>query len=484
MTFTLHLPVLSKRLWLTVACLATLAAPAYAGFDPFGTESLTSGARNSARGAAATACSKAPGADVELTLAAAIDYALCNNPQTQRAWANAKAQAAQVGEAKASYLPTITATAQNQREKSTTTVDALPELNNDVNSRLRTVRVDLNMVLFDFGARAANLENARQLLGAANAAHDATLQAISIDAAQAFYDAQTARSQVEAIRSAKTLAEQSFRAAEARFKIGLGSGVEKLQAETAFAQERLKLLKAEGALQVALGNLATVMGFAANTPLRIDGGDDKRMPDVAFVKSVATLMEDAKQKHPNLVAARAQLYAAQASEGYAKAQYFPTISFNASNSRATQPSSQLGLPPLTTQNRGMQFGVQVNFPLFDGFGRMYRARQAHAQTEMRAADVAEMEQQVALGVWKTYQALQTATVELKVAEQYRQSAANTVEAAQARYTLGATQVLELLNAQATLANAETQKIQALSEWRTSRLRLAFNLGILGTWTLR
>ncbi len=44
-----------------------------------------------------------------LSLRDVVDRALCNNPQTRSAWANAKASAAQVGAARSAYLPTLSA---------------------------------------------------------------------------------------------------------------------------------------------------------------------------------------------------------------------------------------------------------------------------------------------------------------------------------------------------------------------------------------
>src|SRR5450830_384383 len=45
--------------------------------------------------------------EAALTLADVAEAALCNNPQTREAYANARVQAAQVGIAKSAYLPSI-----------------------------------------------------------------------------------------------------------------------------------------------------------------------------------------------------------------------------------------------------------------------------------------------------------------------------------------------------------------------------------------
>ena len=50
-------------------------------------------------------CTEGP--EVTYTLLDVVENALCHNPKTRAAWANVKMQAAQVGVAKAAYLPTL-----------------------------------------------------------------------------------------------------------------------------------------------------------------------------------------------------------------------------------------------------------------------------------------------------------------------------------------------------------------------------------------
>ena len=52
------------------------------------------------------------------------------------------------------------------------------------------------------------------------------------------------------------------------------------------------------------------------------------------------------------------------------------------------------------------------------------------------------------------------------------------DAAQRRYEVGVGNMLELLNAQSSLATAKQQRIQSLTDWRSARLQLAAKLGRL------
>jgi outer membrane protein len=108
-----------------------------------------------------------------LTLSDAIDLALCHNPQLQSAWGGIKVHAAQLGEAKAAYFPTLNAGVSHVEQK-----NQYSEAQFQVNSN-RTIQsryYTLTWRLLDFGGRDANRRSANALLEAALASHDAILQ--------------------------------------------------------------------------------------------------------------------------------------------------------------------------------------------------------------------------------------------------------------------------------------------------------------------
>ncbi|KVL54574.1 hypothetical protein WT00_10260 [Burkholderia territorii] len=53
-----------------------------------------------------------------------------------------------------------------------------------------------------------------------------------------------------------------------------------------------------------------------------------------------------------------------------------------------------------------------------------------------------------------------------------------------RYALGAGDILELLSAQAALADARQERVRTLAEWEAARLRLFASAGIIGRWAFR
>ena len=413
-----------------------------------------------------------------LDLLEAVERALCHNPDTRQAWANVKAQAAQLGIADSAYLPTINVSASQTRGEKRTSYKGIPELGTELHTTTTDHRMTASWTLFDFGLRGATRENARELLAAANATHDSALQTVFMAAAQAWYDLKSAQAAYDASQEAEKFAHQSYLAADAKYKAGAGALADKLQAQTRYAQARSNRVKADGDLKSAYGTLAIAMGLSANTPFSLEPGD-AALPDAGFFQSIDALIEEAKLRHPALAAAQAQLRAAQASVDIAKAQSLPSVVLTGNIDR----NKQVGLVPVDTFTQERNLGIQLNIPLFEGFARSYRIKAAQAQVESKQSDLARQEQQISLDVWTSYQALLTATEDLGATDDLLKSATQSFNVDQGRYKAGVGSMLELLNAQSALASAQQQRIQALSKWRTTRLKLATSLGKLGLWAI-
>ncbi len=386
-----------------------------------------------------------------------VDLALCQNPKTHESWANARAQAAQVGVAQSAYLPDLDGKAGRSRihtdsEKTTTS----------------TASLTLSWLLFDSGTRSANLENARQLLSAAASTLDATVQSVFFSTLQAYYNTQAARAAVVAAQESEKASRESLTAAEVRYRVGTATPADRLQAQTAWSQATLNRIKAEGIVKIAYGTLANVMGLDANQPLQLADIPDSP-PNASFERDIEALIAEARQRRPELKAAEAQLKAAQSSIDSARASGLPTLSLSAGPSWADTGSQ-------TT--RGDTIGLTLTVPLFSGFETTYKVRSAQAKAEAASAQRDTVSQQVALDVWSAYQSLTTATQTIRTSTDLQTSAEQSERVALGRYKAGVGNILDVLNAQSALAAARLQRIQALLDWHVSRAALAKAVGAL------
>ncbi len=448
--------------------------------DPFNTmdEVSTSPAKNVLPENRAS-CELGSTLPVPLKLSDAVEWALCNNPQTHQAWATVKAQAAAKGTGWSAYLPTIDARGHVMEQKRAITYSGHPEFSTNVSSENVDGSINLNWVLYDFGLRSANLESARQLLNAANAAQDNVLQTVFINTVQAFYDAQSAQALLASLKEAEKAAEKSFKAAEAKYDAGVGTLADKLQAQTSYAQATLKRVQAEGDLQTAVGGLASVMGLRPNNQIEIAGMADEAVDEPLFHKAVDDLIEQAVRDHPKILAAKAQVEAAQAKVDAVKAQGRPTLSIVGDYTQTHASAIPINNQGSSRQTVNTQeIGLQLTIPLFEGLGRHYKIKEAEAQAESKEAELGNTEQQVSLDVWKYFQALRTEAENLKVTKTLVISAKQSFDVAQGRYKVGVGNIIELLKAQSDLASADQQRLLALTRWQTSRLKLATSLGQL------
>jgi len=445
---------------LALPLLALLGSTPARALDPFDTEALAPprpllGGPESAR-----PCPEGA-ATAPLDLVEVVNRALCHNPQTREVWANARAQAALVGVAQASYLPSLNLAAGQSRNRN----DArTPESYTQKNASLT-----LSYLLFDFGTRAATLENARQLLAAAAATQDSTVQSVFLAALQGYYQVQAGDAALAAARESERAAQESFNAAEARYKVGTATPADRLQAQTAYSQATLKRIQAERDMKNAQGSLSTVIGGEAHRPPALVPAAPLAAPGKEFQQDVAALVEEARRRRPDLTAAEAQVKAAQASVDAAKAAGLPTVSL------AAAPAFQdIG----GSSSHTSSIGVTLNVPLFAGFSTTYKVRNAEALKEAREAQRERIRQQVALDVWQSYQNLLTAGQSLQTTADLLNSAEAAEKVALGRYKAGVGSILDVLNAQSALALARQQRVQATFDWNVSRATLAQAMGNL------
>lgn len=463
-------------LWLCVMPLAHAYEP-----DVFATQNEVSGQAVKDLGGNSLPClfDELP---ETLSLEEVIERVLCNDPKTRMAWASAKVQAAEVGVGKSAYLPRLDGSAGHSVKRTRQDYDDAYYPSSNAGSKQDSASLSLSWVLLDFGRRGAALRSARQLLVAANANQDAALQDAFVVAADAFYDALAAQRSLAASVQVAQMAEQNLQAADAKFKAGAAALSDRLQAQTAFSKASLEQVRKAGALEDAIGVVALRMGLPPDTRLTLVGDLSVR-PDTRFVRAIDELLTQAKEDHPSLIAAKARVKAAQAQVDQSRAQGRPTVSLVAGldESRLDQPLFPNGGD---VRVRDKSIGLELKIPLFEGFERTYRTRGALAQVESGEAQLADAQQQVALSVWSSYQALSVETQSLQRTNELLDQSRQTLEVVQGRYHSGVGSMLELLTALSAYSQAEDLEIQSLTQWQSSRLKLAASLGRLGFWALK
>ncbi len=276
-----------------------------------------------------------PGVDLRraYTLPELIDIAQMNNPLTRTAWNDARKVALAAGIAESTYLPRITAAAAgafltsegNNSAAVTAGPVAVGTNTSGSNSARGTISaVSLQWLLFDFGAREATIEAAKQASVISNIAFTAAHQQVIYDVSAAFYANAAARSRAATAGQTLTNAQAVEAAANDRYKNSIGTVVEVSQARQATAQARLAVVQATGGAQNAYLNLISTMGISPLTKLKI-ADISRRSLSPGMATSVERIISTALARRPDILTAYAAQKASQANFRASAAEFLPKV---------------------------------------------------------------------------------------------------------------------------------------------------------------
>ncbi len=402
-----------------------------------------------------------------LTLARAVDLALCQNPATRSAWAAARGAAATFGQAEGAWLPTVSATGAEIRTNGSY-VDATGNIESG-GQNTRDAALNLSWTLYDFGGRGGRVRSARGLLDAAAATLSSVSQQTVAGVVQSYYAVVAADATLTAAKTTEETAARSLEIARSLRDGGVSTLADVLQAQTARDLAVLTRVQAELSVRSAYGALAVEIGLPADRPLALEAAPvPAEVP--ALDARMADLMAEAARQRPDLAAARAERDAAEANVTVARAVGRPSISIQAGRSLAYTPD-------VANQNYN-QIGIYVTVPIFSGFSTTYGVRQAQAELEARDADVEQARLQVSLGVWNAYYGLQSANRQLGATALLTTTAADNQQVALGRYQSGVGTIIDVLTAQSAAASARLLRINAEYGWEVARAQLALALGRL------
>jgi outer membrane protein len=403
-----------------------------------------------------------------LTIADVVDLALGNSPQTRTTWAQARAAASSYGSARGHLFPSLELDGTGGPSKAISFNPAvLPATRSSF-----TTSLNLSYVLLDFGQRGGAMAAAHEALFAADLTHNATVQAVVLQAEGAYFSYQASRGLFDAADAAVKTAEANLAAADRRHEVGLATIADVLQARTALAQSKLNSQTAGGNVQAARAQLALALGLAANA--RFDAAPDTGLaPVLQLSENIDSIIERTVRDRPDVAAARALARQTQAQVRQARSASLPSVTLGASEGNVQSSSTSLA-----GNTYALTFGVSI--PLFSGLSKDYDIVTAK-ENAAAAASRAEQTRLVAISqVFTSYYLLQTATQRVATSAELLTSATQSEEVARGRYAEGVGNILDLLTAQSALADARAQSVLSRWTWYASLAQLSRDAGVLGT----
>ncbi|MGB9130352.1 MAG: TolC family protein, partial [Thiobacillus sp.] len=329
--------------------------------------------------------------------------------------------------------------------------------------------LDAQYLLYDFGGRTARRDAAEALLAAARASHDAGVRVLYLQTVTAYFSLATAQGAVVAARETEASALEALKAATARVEAGTGIPVDRLQAKTVYTQREIERIRAEGEAARLRGELAALMGDVGQTAWMLAEEEAAFSQALDPGRAVDALIDAARTRRPEFRAAEATLLAREAGVRSAEAAGKPQLSTFFSTGRQDS-----GIQVVNSSS----VGVNLTIPLFTGYRSTYEIAAAQTQAELARVERDRVANQVALEVWRAYYRLQSETEADRRSADLVESAAAAERLALGRYQAGLGILLDVLTAQANLAQARQSQLQTRLGLRVVRAELAQAIGEL------
>ncbi len=412
--------------------------------------------------------------DKNYTLAELIDLAQRHNPETRTAWEQAKSKAAALGIARGALYPTVSAVA---LAVSIRQAALIGEFFHRQTIGLFEPVLHVEYMVFDLGGRSGEIDAAKANLLASDLGFNDTNRRIIYQVASAYYRLLNAEGQRQAAEVNLENATAVEEDAKARLANGLATKPDELEATAARAQADFDLQVAVGAVDIARGELATVLGLEPGTIFKVQDIEELKLPS-AIAASVDEEIDRAFSQRPDLLRQLARLRAADASIKQARSAYFPSLSFTGDGGLARAYGQQDLLPGHYAQGEVWNAQLALKWDLFDGARREYRLAEAKADKKAAQAEIDALRDQIADEVWAAYSNMRTAVRQQQAAAALLTASQQSYEAAHEAYGYGVRNLLDVVSAQRVLAQARSEDISARAQLLLQVTNLAFRTGDL------
>jgi outer membrane protein len=413
---------------------------------------------------AAPAGAPPPPPPARLSLKAAEDLALRNNPQVSEARLNALAAGQVTREARSALLPSgaAYATAVDAHENSRISAGGL---NNPIIYERVATGAILSQLITDFG-RSTNLLSSAKLRAGAEEENSRAISArIVLAADQAFFRALQSQAVLKVAEQTVTSRQAVADQVEALANSKLRSALDLSFAKVNLAEAKLLLLDAQNGVDAAGASLSEVLGYPSQQTFELIEDTSPLLPPPPDIEA---LVAQALGRRPELAALE---LAYESAEKFRKAEHdllLPSV----------RAMGAVGVAPIRNDHLSQWFGavgVNVEIPVFNNFLFVPRAREADLRAEAAHQSLIELQNRVGRDVRTSWLDASTAFNRLDVTGQLLAQAGLALDLAETRYNLGLSSIVELSQAQLQKTQAEITNVAAGYQYRLALATLEYQI---------
>jgi outer membrane protein len=414
--------------------------------------------------------------DRTYSLSELLQLALSINPQTREIQEQAYQANLATQLAKSQYAPEISVKALGGIQRTPLAIPPTVLQKGYFVSSTREVFPTLEMkwLLFDFGRRKGEVEEARHNADAAQSAVLGAQEKLVYEVSAAYFETTSSQGRVRAAQKALDAARLTERAVLEQRGRGRATVVQVAEAQRQTAAMRLALTKASGAADTAFAGLVATVGLPPESHFEVATPSDAATPGP--LPPLNTLIDEAISSRPNILAAKDKVAASEAKIDTARAAYRPTIGLSAQVFQNIGQISSDGSPYSSIDRTGNAVFVSFEWALSDGGARATKVSLAISEKSAAEDSLAAARNVASQQVVQAYSNLRTSLDNREQALAYTAASDVAYQATLASYRRGLSSVTDLNNSEAVLSQAQADQEDANANVQIAIAALDLALG--------
>jgi len=400
--------------------------------------------------------------DVPLTLDQTLRYVYNENPTILASRYNLRVTKESYPQAAAGWHPRIDA----DTSVTSTHIENDPKGGAD-GAVTKSGSITLEQPLFRGFRTMAEMESAKNRIASDTAKVRDTEQTVFLQTVEGYMNIIRDRQLLELQRQNVVLLTKERESVMARFEAGDITQTDVKQTEARYSSAQADNAVAESKLQESEAAFEKITGIWPS--------DVFVMPVIGFTfpQTLDDLVTLAAMDNPKLSSSRYAHEAAEEDIDAAKSAFYPQVTAFASHLKEYDPQ-----PGLLDESETSTIGVRARINLYEGGGTMSRIREAQSRANLRFVETIAAEKSVRGDIIGSWRRLQAYEAEIKARELEVAAAQYSAEGVREEARLGDRTVLDTLEADQEVLDAQSALVQARRDRIVTAYRLAAALGML------
>ena len=302
----------------------------------------------------------------------------------------------------------------------------------------------------------ASFSQGRKQLELSQAQLIAAEQDLIVRVSQAYFDALSAKDNLDFVAAHKTAVAEQLASAKRNFEVGTTTITDQRDAQASYDLVLAQEIAATNDLRIKLLVLDQLVGKVSTQPksLQVPVLLPALAPDDQNV-----WVQQAQELHPSIQLAQLALDVAKLETEKAQAGHKPTVdlvgSYGVSNNDG---GSSTG--PGSSRGKVASVGVQFNLPLFAGFSIQNRVRETIALEDKARSDLEGAKRAVTQATLTAYYGVMSGVSQVKAYEAAEASSQSALDANKLGYQVGVRINIDVLNSQSQLFDTKAKLAKA------------------------